>query len=135
LPHDELTAKTEKETTMNNATNNENPQQNSTIHQQPKENQEREDSASQDSIEYSDMELDAYTDKLEQQLLSSTPARRETTTNQNTGLPDQQGTDKNESPTATSGEEKGNELKRILVMNLREFYRQIRRLKTIRRKK
>ena len=81
------------------------------------------------------MELDAYTDKLEQQLLSSTPARRETTTNQNTGLPDQQGTDKNESPTATSGEEKGNELKRILVMNLREFYRQIRRLKTIRRKK
>ena len=71
------------------------------------------ESTYQDSIEESDMELDAYVEKLEQKLLSSTPARSETT-HKNSDLLNQQEADKEAPPQATLDEEKGNELKRNL---------------------
>jgi len=110
---DELTPTNEKETTTVNANSHENPPSSSLMDQQPKENH-KDESTYQDSIEESDMELDAYPEKLEQKLLSSTPARSETTY-QNSDLLNQKEADKEAPPKATMDEEKGNELEEKLI--------------------
>jgi len=64
---DELTPTNEKETTTVNDSNHGNPPSSPAMDQQPKENH-KDETTYQDSIEDSDMELDAYAEKLEQKL-------------------------------------------------------------------
>jgi len=120
---DELTPTSKKETTTVNANNHDFPPSSPAMDQQPKENH-KDESTYQDSIEESDMELDACAEKLEQKLLSSTPARSETM---------HQNSDFNKKPIRKRRRRQRWTKKR--VTNLRETYRQIRRPKTTRRKK